>query len=45
MSALEFVFWHVLGYASIPVILGIGILISSLIYFVVFERMGRGEND
>ena len=45
MSTLETVIWHVLGYSAIPVIIGAGIFLSSVIYFVLLELTGRGRDD
>jgi uncharacterized protein (TIGR02808 family) len=45
MSTLESVIWHILGYAAIPVIFLIGILISSLIFFVLLKLIGRGGDE
>jgi uncharacterized protein (TIGR02808 family) len=33
MSTLESIFWHVLGYAAIPVIVVVGIVISALVFY------------
>jgi uncharacterized protein (TIGR02808 family) len=33
MSTLESIFWHVLGYAAIPVIVIVGIVISALVFY------------
>lgn len=33
MSTLESFFWHVLGYAAIPVIVVTGIVISALVFY------------
>ena len=33
MSTLESIFWHVLGYAVIPIIIGGGIVISALVFY------------
>jgi uncharacterized protein (TIGR02808 family) len=45
MSTLESVIWHILGYSAIPVIIGTGIFISSLIYFVLLEVTGRNSDE
>jgi uncharacterized protein (TIGR02808 family) len=33
MSTLESIFWHILGYAAIPVIVVTGIVISALVFY------------
>ncbi len=33
MSTLESIFWHVLGYAAIPVIVVTGIVLSALVFY------------
>jgi uncharacterized protein (TIGR02808 family) len=40
MSALESIFWHVLGYSAIPVIVLAGIFISTLIFFGLVRLLG-----
>ena len=45
MGALESAIWHFLGYSLIPLIFLGGILISSMIYFILLELTGRGADD
>ncbi len=44
MSTLESVIWHVLGYSAIPLIFLTGIILSSLIFFILLKLAGR-DND
>ncbi len=44
MSTLESIFWHVLGYSVIPIILLVGIFLSTLAYFLLLKFLGR-DND
>ncbi len=45
MSTLESVFWHILGYSAIPVILLLGMVLASLIYFFLLELIGRSIEE
>ena len=45
MSTLESVIWHVLGYSAIPMILLLGILVSTMIYFFLLELIGRSIEE
>jgi uncharacterized protein (TIGR02808 family) len=45
MSMLESVFWHILGYAAIPLIFVAGILISSLCFYFFVRVFVRGGGD
>jgi len=45
VSTLESVIWHILGYSAIPVIFLTGILISSLIFFVILRLLGRDKDE
>ena len=45
MSTLESVIWHVLGYSAIPVILLLGIVFSSTIYFLLLELIGHNIEE
>jgi uncharacterized protein (TIGR02808 family) len=45
MSTLESIFWHILGYAAIPVILITGFVISTLVFFYLRKLFGQGEDE
>jgi uncharacterized protein (TIGR02808 family) len=45
MSTLESVIWHILGYSAIPLIVVAGIVISSLIFYVLLKIFSRGGGD
>jgi uncharacterized protein (TIGR02808 family) len=45
MSTLESIFWHVLGYASMPVILLTGFLIAAGVGCFLLEATGHGEDE
>ena len=45
MSTLESVFWHILGYAAIPLILVAGIIISTLAFYFIVGTFMRGGDD
>jgi uncharacterized protein (TIGR02808 family) len=45
MSILESIFWHILGYASIPVILITGFVISTLIFLYLEKILGQRGDD
>ena len=42
MSTLESFFWHVLGYAAMPVIFIVGFIISAVIFCFLLEITGHG---
>jgi uncharacterized protein (TIGR02808 family) len=41
MSTVESVFWHVLGYSAIPLIVFAGVVLASLVYFLLLKWSGR----
>ena len=43
MSTLESIFWHVLGYAAIPIIVIAGIVISALVFYFLVNFFVPGE--
>jgi uncharacterized protein (TIGR02808 family) len=45
MSTLESIFWHVLGYAAIPVIVVAGIVISALVFYFLVNFFVPGEDE
>ena len=45
MSTLESVFWHVLGYAAIPVIVVSGIVISALVFYLLVNVLVKEEEE
>jgi uncharacterized protein (TIGR02808 family) len=45
MSTLESVFWHVLGYAAIPVIVVSGIVISALVFYLLVNVLVKDEEE
>jgi uncharacterized protein (TIGR02808 family) len=45
MSTLESVFWHVLGYAAIPVIIVSGIVISALVFYLLVNVLVKEEEE
>ena len=45
MSTLESIFWHVLGYAAIPVIVITGIVISALVFYFLVNFFVPGEDE
>jgi len=45
MSTLESIFWHILGYAAIPVILIIGFVFSTLAFFYLRKLFDQGEGE
>jgi uncharacterized protein (TIGR02808 family) len=45
MSTLESIFWHILGYAAIPVIVITGFVISSLIFFYLQKIFTHGGDE
>ncbi len=45
MSTLESIFWHILGYAAIPVIIVSGIVISALVFYFLVKYFVNGEGD
>jgi uncharacterized protein (TIGR02808 family) len=40
MSTLESFFWHVLGYAAIPIIVLTGIFVATLLYIFMLKIFG-----
>jgi uncharacterized protein (TIGR02808 family) len=40
MSTLESFFWHVLGYAAIPIIVLTGIFVATLLYILMLKVFG-----
>jgi uncharacterized protein (TIGR02808 family) len=45
MSTLESLFWHILGYAAIPIIIVIGIVFSALIFYFLVNIFVGGEDE
>ena len=45
MSTLESIFWHVLGYAAIPVIIVSGIVISALVFYLLVNVLVKEEEE
>ncbi len=45
MSTLESIFWHVLGYAAIPVIVITGIVISALVFYFLVNFFVPGGDE
>jgi uncharacterized protein (TIGR02808 family) len=45
MSTLESIFWHILGYAAIPVILITGFVISTLVFFFLEKFLDQGGDE
>jgi len=45
MSTLESIFWHILGYAAIPVIIVSGIIASALVYYLLTNLFVKGEDE
>ena len=44
MSTLESIFWHVLGYAAIPIIIVAGIVISALVFYFLVNYFVPNED-
>jgi uncharacterized protein (TIGR02808 family) len=44
MSTLESLFWHILGYAAIPIIIVTGIGFSALIFYFLVNIFAGGED-
>jgi len=44
MSTLESIFWHVLGYAAIPIIVVAGIVISALVFYFLVNHFVPDED-
>jgi len=44
MSTLESIFWHVLGYAAIPIIVVAGIVISALVFYFLVNYFVPNED-
>jgi len=45
MSTLESIFWHVLGYAAIPIIVVAGIVVSALVFYFLVNIFVPGEDE
>ena len=45
MSTLESLFWHILGYAAIPVIIVTGIVFSAVIFYFLTNIFVGGEDE
>ena len=45
MSTLESVIWHILGYSAIPIIVLVGIVISTLLYLLLLKITGRDKDE
>jgi len=45
MSTLESIFWHVLGYAAIPIIVVAGIVISALVFYFLVNVFVSGKDE
>jgi uncharacterized protein (TIGR02808 family) len=45
MSTLESVIWHTLGYIAIPIVLLVGIGISTLLFFLLVNLFGSGGDE
>jgi uncharacterized protein (TIGR02808 family) len=44
MSTLESLFWHILGYAAIPIIIVTGIVFSALIFYFLVNVFAGDED-
>jgi uncharacterized protein (TIGR02808 family) len=44
MSTLESLFWHILGYAAIPVVVIIGIVFSALVFYFLVNIFAGDED-
>jgi len=45
VSTFESVVWHILGYAAIPVIVLAGIIVSTLLYWLLLKITGNDADE